>query len=212
MRLGSQREQRSNTTRLLGRTAELDSLAQVLDELDGGGARAIELVGEPGLGRRACCRSSRLMRSCGDTSSSRGRRRSWSATCRFRFSCMRWMSTSRASTPTGCRLSTTTCKENSRTYCRRCLRSQAVERWRSSTSAIAAIGRCARCSSIWRRPARWSSSSTTSTGPTRPRSSYWAHSCDGRPQRPCSPHSLCARAKRRSVLWQRSSGRTVRPR
>jgi DNA-binding NarL/FixJ family response regulator len=51
MRLGSQREQRSNTTRLLGRTAELDSLAQVLDELDGGGACAIELVGEPGIGK-----------------------------------------------------------------------------------------------------------------------------------------------------------------
>src|SRR5262245_30200759 len=36
---------------LVGRADELDSLEQVLDGLDGGRIRAIELVGEPGIGK-----------------------------------------------------------------------------------------------------------------------------------------------------------------
>ncbi|MGH3083645.1 MAG: ATP-binding protein, partial [Gaiellaceae bacterium] len=51
MTLGSQRDRRANRTPLLGRAAELESLAHVLDELNGGGAHAIELVGEPGIGK-----------------------------------------------------------------------------------------------------------------------------------------------------------------
>ncbi len=37
--------------RLVGRTDELDALEQLLDELDRGRASAIELVGEPGIGK-----------------------------------------------------------------------------------------------------------------------------------------------------------------
>jgi len=37
--------------RLVGRTAELDVLEQVLDELDRGRSGAVELVGEPGIGK-----------------------------------------------------------------------------------------------------------------------------------------------------------------
>src|SRR6266542_3915143 len=37
--------------RIVGRTDELDALEQVLDELDRGRSGAIELVGEPGIGK-----------------------------------------------------------------------------------------------------------------------------------------------------------------
>ncbi len=195
---------------LVGRADELDSLEQVLDELDRGPPGAIELVGEPGIGKTRLLYGARLLvPSCADTSFSRDRRPSSSTTCRSRSSWMRWTSTSRASTRTSSRRSTTTCKQSSRTSCRRCLRSQAVARWRSSTSAIAATARCARCSSISRRRGRSYSCSTTSTGPTRRRSSCSARCCAGRRRRPCSPLSRSAPARRRSVLQRRSSGRIV---
>jgi DNA-binding NarL/FixJ family response regulator len=43
--------QRANMTSLVGRAAELDVLARVLDELDRGPPGAIELLGEPGIGK-----------------------------------------------------------------------------------------------------------------------------------------------------------------
>src|SRR5512132_4360435 len=48
---GSQREQRASLTPLVGRADELETLAQVLDELNRGPPAAIELVGEPGIGK-----------------------------------------------------------------------------------------------------------------------------------------------------------------
>ena len=93
-----------------------------------------------------------------DTWFFRGRRRS-SARCRFRSLCMRWTSTSGASTPTCSRPSTATIEQDCPS-CRRCRRSQPVARWRSSTSGIGAIERCARYSNILRRASR--SCSTTS--------------------------------------------------
>src|SRR5512132_642847 len=48
---GSQREQRASLTPLVGRADELETLAQVLDELDRGPPAAIELVGEAGIGK-----------------------------------------------------------------------------------------------------------------------------------------------------------------
>ena len=52
---------------------------------------------------------------------------------------------------------------------------------RSRTSATARIAPCGSCSSAWRPPSRSCSCSTTSTGPTQPRSSCSAPCCAGRP-------------------------------
>ena len=85
----------------MGRADELESLERVLDELDRGRPGAIELVGRAGDRQDAAAHGARaLARSCAGTSSSRGRRRSSSATCRSRSSWMRWTSTSRAWSPT----------------------------------------------------------------------------------------------------------------
>ncbi|HET9322421.1 MAG TPA: AAA family ATPase, partial [Gaiellaceae bacterium] len=51
MALGVAAEQTREHAPLVGRADELDSLEQVLDELDGGPPGAIELVGEPGIGK-----------------------------------------------------------------------------------------------------------------------------------------------------------------
>ena len=87
MALGVAARQTREHEPLVGRADELDSLEQVLDELDRGppgcdraGGRAGDRQDAPALG------SSRLVPSCAGTSFSRGRRRSSSASCRFRSS------------------------------------------------------------------------------------------------------------------------------
>ena len=51
MRPGSHRDRRTSIAPLVGRADELESLERVLDELDRGPSAAIELVGEPGIGK-----------------------------------------------------------------------------------------------------------------------------------------------------------------
>jgi DNA-binding NarL/FixJ family response regulator len=51
MAQGSLHERHAKMTPLLGRANELDSLEGMLDELDDGRPRAVELVGEPGIGK-----------------------------------------------------------------------------------------------------------------------------------------------------------------
>ena len=51
MAQGSLRERHAKMTPLLGRATEIDSLEGMLDELDHGRPRAVELVGEPGIGK-----------------------------------------------------------------------------------------------------------------------------------------------------------------
>ena len=55
------------TDQLVGRVEELGSLEQVLAEVDRGDAAAVELVGEPGIGK------SRLLAEFADRADTRGR-------------------------------------------------------------------------------------------------------------------------------------------
>ena len=80
---------------LVGRADELDALEQALDELDRGRSGAVELVGEPGIGKTRLLRELAARAERAGSSSSPGRRRSSSATCRSRCSWMRSTSTSR---------------------------------------------------------------------------------------------------------------------
>ena len=157
------------------------SVEHALDELDAGRAAAIEVVGEPGIGKTRCSRSWQRARERAGGSCSRARRRSSSATCRSRSSSTRSTSTSAGWTRGGsggldrrrpdgvrARLAVALGARNARA------------RRRSSTSATATTARCARCSSSSRRRGRWCWCSTTCTGPTRRPSSCSAHCCDGR--------------------------------
>src|SRR5262245_59010377 len=48
---GSERQQATTMTTLFGRTTGLEALSHVVDELDHGHSGAVELVGEPGIGK-----------------------------------------------------------------------------------------------------------------------------------------------------------------
>jgi len=163
-----------------------------------------------GSGRRGCCANSRAGLSGVRTLFSRGRRRSWSATCRSRPSSTRWMSTWKASAPTACRRLTTTCKQNSHAFSRRWLRSPAAGSRHCNTSAIEAIARCARCSHSWRTRRRSSSSLTTSTGPTRRQSNCSGRCCAARRLQPCWSRSRSDRVTCRSSCRLRSHRRLGR--
>ncbi|HXH98311.1 MAG TPA: ATP-binding protein, partial [Gaiellaceae bacterium] len=51
MALGAEARQAGGHDPLVGRADELDSLDQVLDELDRGRPGCVEVVGEPGIGK-----------------------------------------------------------------------------------------------------------------------------------------------------------------
>src|SRR5262245_51092849 len=51
MTYGSERQQATTMTTLFGRNTELEALTHVVDELDYGHSGAVELVGEPGIGK-----------------------------------------------------------------------------------------------------------------------------------------------------------------
>ena len=85
------------------------SLERALDELDQGRSAAVELLGEPGIGKTRLLASSAHARSCAGSWCWRGRRRSSSATCRSPCWSTRSTSTSQASSRTGSTSSTRTC-------------------------------------------------------------------------------------------------------
>ena len=88
----------------------------------------------------------------------------------------------------------------------------AANRYRPSTSATAATVRCGRCSSTSRGPCLSSSSLTTSTGPTRHRSSCSPLCCVESLLRLCSLQWRSAPGKPRNVLPSRWSEHTVQRR
>ena len=156
------------TDQFVGRAEELGSFDQALGEVDQGVASAIELVGEPGIGKTRLLAEFAVVPTSAGGSSFRARRRSSSATCRSPSSWTRSTSTCAGSSPD--RLAVLGRRRPHGALARLpfavCARDR--ERWRSSTSATAVTGRCARCSSTLRRRGRSCSCSTTSTGPTRP--------------------------------------------
>src|SRR5215472_3444864 len=83
------------TGHFVGRADELGSLERILDELDGGCPGAVEVAGEPGIGKTRLLRNSPLALERAGTWFCPARRRSSRMTCRSRCSSVRWMSRSR---------------------------------------------------------------------------------------------------------------------
>ena len=141
----------------------------------------------------------------------RGRRRSSSAGCRFRSLCMHWTNTSGSLDPN--LLSTLDGDvEAELAHVLPSLSALAAGRaWRSSTSAIGAIERCARCSSSLRRGAARARARRLPLG--RPASVELLGALLRRPPGAAVLTAVALRPRQTpSVLRQRSSGRIVRRR
>ena len=152
-------------------------------EVSSGGA--IELVGEPGIGKTRFSESSPGSRKRAGTSSSRARRR---ARARPAVLGLRGCSgrVHRGSRANRSRRPGRRRPNRARARLPHCPPSRAGARRHCSTSGIAATGPCRRCSSSSLRRSRSCWSSMTSTGPIRRRWSYWARCCAGRRAQRCS--------------------------
>ena len=101
-------------THLVGRTSELSSVDRLLAEVAEGRSAALELVGEPGIGKTRFLAELPHMRTPAGTSASRAGLGSSSETCRSGSLSTRSTSTFTASTHTGWTASTAMSGRNSR--------------------------------------------------------------------------------------------------
>ena len=194
---------------LVGRAEELGTLDQVLGELDRGLSSGRSSSSESrGSARPGCSELAGARRRAG-TSSLPARPRSSSATCRSRSSWTRSTSTRRDSSRRSGRVGRRRPTELAQVFpafsglATRARGALQHERYRSHRAVRALLEQLAAT-----QPSSWCS--TTSTGPTRRRSSFSARCCAGRrAHRPpsCWP---CGPASCRSACLPRWSERTAR--
>ena len=170
---------------LVGRTDELESFEQLLDALDHGEAIAVELLGEPGIGK------TRLLAELAARAELRGHLvLSGSASelerdlpfSVFVHALDEYVETLDPAVLAGL-------DDDVQAELAHVLPSLSALRtgvpWRTSTSATGATAQCGSCSSSSHDRSRSCSCSTTFTGPTPRRSSCSARSCAGRRPRAC---------------------------
>src|SRR6478609_8655581 len=141
----------AGATHLVGRASELGAVDSLLAEVGEGRSAALELVGEPGIGK------TRLLSELASRADARrylvlSGRASSSSTCRSGFSSTRSTSSSTGSTRTASKASTATSRLSSQPSSRHWPASQLGAELRASTSATAATGPYACCSKRLRRP------------------------------------------------------------
>ena len=157
------------------------SLDAALDELDGRRAQAIEVVGAAGIGKTRLLAELAARADAPRTHRARrrGRRpRTRSAVLGVRRRARRVPRERRAAPAGEPRRGRTGRARAGLPVARRARprRSPGLQ-----TSATGPTARCASCSNGWPPPSRWCSSSTTSTGPTPPRSTSLPACCTGPP-------------------------------
>ena len=185
---------------------ELDVLERLLDDLDRGGSGAVEVAGEPGIGK------TRLLRELAARAEVRGHLVLGGSGSEFEhdlpFSVfvdaldeyLRGLDPERLA-GLGDQV-----RAELRTSSRRCGRSPTAEMSRPSTSAIAAIARSGSSSSGSQGRGHWFSCWMMFTGPTPHRSNCWGRCCADRRLHPCSLPSGYGRTRGRSDCQQVSTG------
>ena len=195
---------------LVGRADELGSFDQLLAQLDGGRSAALELVGEPGIGK------TRLLAELAARADARGHLVLSGSATELERDLPFWVFVDaldeyvQGLDPRRLERSTTTSAPSWR---RLPIAGGARRRSggsRSSTSATAAIARCARCSSCSRRPSRVVLVLDDLHWAIQRRSSCWVRCCIGRRPRRCCSRSRVRPRQIRSGCRRRSSGRIGR--
>ena len=164
---------------LVGRDRELDGLAALLDEADAGMARLAFVTGEPGIGKTALL--AELLARAEDRGclALHGSAAEFERELPFGLLVDALDEYLESLDPRAfSRLTTEDLGELADGLPGPArARPRLGPRRRPRRSASAPTGRSASCSSAWPRDGRWSSCSTTCTGPTAPRSSSWRTCC-----------------------------------
>ena len=166
---------------LVGRTSELAALEEALGELERGRPSAIELVGPAGIGK------TRLLAELGARADARGHLVLAGAASELERDLPFWVFVDALDEYVE-RLDPRRLERMDEARARRArpdlpgaVRAAGPARAGAPRALPHATGRCASCSSSSPPPSRWSWCSTTSTGPTRPPSTWRSRCCAGRP-------------------------------